>query len=225
MKKFLTIILVILGILVIVNLGVLDWTIFRSENGNWPTSSAWRQDGRGEEVEDEDKIASPSCELSCQKIIEEKIKEELADLPLSAGGSSVTPANAVKIPTQTLVSNEKKILYIPLINEGSVVSSNWTDVLPSEFYFNLADYSKAKEVRFLAYLSSSNNDPGYARIYDVTNNRGVDFSDLLFNKNDYTLVESSSLVIWRGNNKYTIQLRSANGTKVFIKDAKLKIIY
>jgi len=176
-------------------------------------------------TETEGKIASPSCELSCQKIIEEKIKEELADLPLSAGGSSVTPASAVKIPIQAPLSSEKKILYIPLTNEGSVVSNSWTDVLPSEFYFNLADYSGAKEVRFLAYLSSSNNDPGFARIYDTTNKRGVDFSDLLFFKSDYSLVESSPLVIWRGNNQYTVQLRSANGTKVSIKDAKLKIIY
>lgn len=205
-------------------MGVLDWMVFRSEDGLWPAfTKVTAGKDVGQEVEEsENKIATGSCELTCQDLIEEKIKEGLAKLPSPAGQSSVPTAvssRAVSPDTKT------KVVYVPLTNEGGVSSSDWTDVVPSEFYFNLADYPGVKEVRFEAFLSSVNDDQGYARIYDATNKRGVDFSDLLFSKSAYTRIESSRMVIWNGNNKYTVQLRSANGTKVQIKDAKLKVLF
>lgn len=209
MKIFWKIVLVVLGVLMVTNLGVLDREVFNSKIKD--------QRSKLDEItvaEPEDKTASPSCELSCQEIIEEKIQEELAKLPSPAGQSPVSTNGS-----------KAKVVYVPLMNEGSVSSSSWTDIVPSEFYFNLADYPGAKEVRFEAFLSSANNDQGYGRIYDATNKRGVDFSDLSFAKSAYTRVESGAMVIWSGNNKYTVQLRSVNGTSVFLKDGKLKIIY
>lgn len=215
MRKVWIFVLVMLGILVMVNLGVLDWQYVSKSK----RISEVELTKASESVE---KTASDSCPLLCQEIIKEEIRKELAKLPSLAGQSSVSPA---VYPTTAVANNKAKIVYIPLINEGTVSSSGWTDILPSEFYFNLADYPGAKEVRFEAFLSSSNDDPGYARIYDVTNKRGVDFSDLLFNKSAFTRVESSKVVIWSGNNKYSVQMRSGNATKVQIKDAKLKIYY
>lgn len=215
MKKYLIVLACVAGILIIGNLVFLDWQFF-NQSGNKDETGLVNQ------TQEEEKSATDSCRLSCGEIIEEKIKEELAKLPSMAGQSSISP---VVYPTVASTNSRAKVVYIPLINEGSVSSAEWTDVLPSEFYFNWSDYPGAKEIRFEAFLSSANDDPGYARIYDATNKRGVDFSDLLFGKSAYTRVESGKMVIWGGNNKYTVQLRSANATKVQIKDAKLKIFY
>lgn len=213
MKKGLIILFCLLGIMVLGNLVFLDWQYFSKSDIAPPPVI---------QIQEENKIATGSCQLECQEIINEEIKQELAKLPSMAGQSSISP---VVYPTTAAVNNKPKIVYIPLVTDGSVSSVDWTDIIPSEFYFNWSDYPGAKEVRFEAFLSSANDDPGYARIYDVTNKRGVDFSDLPFNKSAFTRVESGKMVVWSGNSKYTVQLRSVNATKVLIKDAKLKVLY
>ena len=193
------------------NLVFLDWRLFWSEDEKWEVRTTG-------ETKEEEKVATDSCGLVCQEMIEEKIQEELARLPSPAGQS---PVPVVSLPA----SGKPKTVYVPLITSGTVASASWTDVVPSEFYFDLVDYPNVKEVRFEAYLLSSNNDMVYGRIYDQTNKRGVDFSDIQTNSSTFTREESSKITIWRGNNKYTVQLRSVNATLVQIKDAKLKVIY
>jgi len=211
MKKGLKIFLIIFGILMFGNLVFLDWRLFWSEDEKWEVRTTG-------ETKEEEKVATDSCGLVCQEMIEEKIQEELARLPSPAGQS---PVPVVSLPA----SGKPKTVYVPLITSGTVASASWTDVVPSEFYFDLVDYPNVKEVRFEAYLLSSNNDMVYGRIYDQTNKRGVDFSDIQTNSSTFTREESSKITIWRGNNKYTVQLRSVNATLVQIKDAKLKVIY
>lgn len=216
MKKNLIISACIVGTLIVGNLVFLDWRFFSQSKSKDETLLV-------NQIPEENKLATGSCQLSCKEIIEEEIKLELAKLPSLAGQSSVSPPVSTRFPIQT--NNKPKIVYIPLITDGSVSSVDWKEVLPSEFYFDLANYPSAKEFRFEAYLSSANDDRGFARLYDVTNKRGVDFSDLSFNKSEFIRIESSAIKIWSGNNKYTLQLRSVNGTKVQIKEAKLKIYY
>ena len=216
MKKGLIIFACIVGILVVGNLFFLDWRFF-SQSKSKDEALLVNQ------IQEEEKLATRSCQLSCQEIIEEEIKQELAKLPSLAGQSSVSPPVSTRLPTQ--INNKPKIIYVPLITDGSVSSVDWKEVVPSEFYFDPANYPGAKEFRFEAYLSSANDDRGFARLYDATNKRGVDSSDLSFNRSEFTRVESSAVKIWSGNNKYTLQLRSVNGTKVQIKEAKLKIYY
>ena len=231
MKKIIIIFLGVLGFLIVVNLGILDWVVFRSESGKWEVGG-WKLERiigseklNEEEFTTKDTIATGSCELACQDLIEEKIKEELSKLPSLAGQSSVSPTVVIKTKTPTSVNGKPKIVYMPLVAGGSMGTVDWADIVPSEFYFNLSDYPNVKEVRFEAYLSSVNGDQVFARLYDATNNRGVDYSDLLTANTAFTRIESSSMKIWAGNNKYTVQLRSVNGTSVLLKDAKLKIIY
>lgn len=203
------------------NLLFLNWHVFfKSEKSQ--SSANFKE--AGETLVEEDKVATDSCGLVCQKEIEEKIKEELAKMPSPAGQSSVSPSPQKQyLPEPS--STQSKVLYIPLVTSGSVSSVTWVDITPSEFYFDLGNYPGTKEVRFETYLLSLNNDMVYSRLYDVTNKRGVDFSDLQTNASSFTRVESSAMKIWRGNNKYTVQLRSVNGTQAQLKDAKLKIMY
>jgi len=53
----------------------------------------------------------------------------------------------------------------------------------------------------------------------------VDYSDLSTANGVFSRLESRAIIIWLGNNKYTVQLRSENGTEVQLKEAKLKIVF
>ena len=229
LNKLPKIFLILFGILITANLLFLDRKMFKNwklEIGNEKLEQRARSENKGtnNELALDNKIATDSCGLICQKTIAEKIKEELAKIPSPAGQSSVSPV-VIKKPTVQPTTNQSRVVYVPLITSGSVSSVSWADVIPSEFYFDLNDYQGAKEIRFQAYILSLNNDLVTARLYDVTNGRGVDFSDIQTASSTFTRVESSSIKIWRGNNKYTVQLRSVNGTQAQLKDAKLKIIF
>lgn len=209
MQKGLKIVFVLLGVLVLVNLFFLDWQFFN------------KREARPAEISNapEKPAVVNSCGEVCESLISQKVIEAVA---------KITPP--VAVITQKAVgassSVQTKVAFVPLGTEGAVSSVSFADIIPSEFYFDLENYPGVKEVRFEAYIMALN--PGtkiYARLYDQTNKRGVDLSDIQTSSGTYERQESSAVVIWRGNNKYTVQLRSVNGTEVRLKDAKLRIIY
>jgi len=166
-------------------------------------------------------ILESQCLDECQKIIDQKISEALAKIPTQKPEKTMS----VIVPTSA-PATQAKAIYIPLVTEGTTVSTSWVDIVPSEFYFNLADYPGATQVRFICYLQALHGSAKvYARLYDQTNKRAVDYSQLETQNDSYTLLESSGITIWRGNNQYTVQLKSENGTQVLLKEAKLKIIF
>jgi hypothetical protein len=227
------IILVLFGLSVLINLIIVDFWFLKKKEEIVKDSSAEEspltlpEEGErketeevGEEItEDEVNLNNLSCPEKCQKLIEERIEEAIARIPTQTSQAKVV------IPT-TAASDKTKMIYVPLVTEGSTVNTTWTDIVPSEFYFDLNDYPGVKEIRFTAYIQAVQGAAKvYARLYDQTNKRGVDYSDIETQSGNYTLVESSKMTIWRGNNKYTVQLKSLNGTQVLLKDAKLKILF
>lgn len=201
------------------NLGFLDYRLIVGRQ-----ETEWKLEKEEEVLLVEAPGASASagaCGESCRQLITEVVKEEIGRLSLVAGQSGTSPVPKTNGKTST----QAKTAYVPLVTDGSIAAIVWTDIVPSEFYFDLGDYPGAKEVRFQAFLLSLNNDLVSARLCDQTNKRGVDFSDLQTSSSTFTRLESSGIKIWRGSNKYSIQLRSVNGTQVQLKDAKLKIIY
>lgn len=220
MNKNLKILLIVFGVLIIANFSVLDFFLVKDR---FLTKSSKLSVSQEILPVEETKVATDSCGLLCQETIVQKIGEELSRLPSPAGQSSVSPS--VPKATVTPSNGKPKVVYVPLAADGAVSSATWTDIVPSEFYFDLGNYPGAKEIRFEIYLLSLNNDLVSARLYDATNKRAIDFSDLQTTSSTFTRQESSPLVIWRGNNKYTLQLRSVNGTQAQLKDARLKILY
>ncbi|HUV71417.1 MAG TPA: hypothetical protein VMW25_00265 [Clostridia bacterium] len=216
-RKVVKVFLVLGFIFLLVNLLVLDYFWFSSKKALTGASFTASL------------TPSLACEEACQETIAEKIKEELAKITPEAGQSSVSfSPTPILWPTKVSVVTEAKakVVYIPLVSSGSTVSTTWADIVPSEFYFDLSDYPLAKEVKFETYLLALHGSAKvYARLYDQTNKRGVDYSDLETQSPSFVRVESSPIVIWRGNNKYTIQLRSANGTEVQLQEAKLKVVF
>lgn len=220
MSKSLKILLIVFGALIFANFSVLDFFLVKEKFLLKPGQGSVTNEAISLK---ETKVATDSCGLACQQTIVQKIGEELSRLPSPAGQSSVSPSLPTKIPTP--MNGKPKVVYIPLVADGSISSILWTDIVPSEFYFDLSSYPGAREVHFEVYLLSLNNDLVSTQLYDATNKRAVDFSDLQTTSSTFTRLESSPLVIWRGNNKYTLQLHSVNGTQAQLKDARLKILY
>lgn len=208
MQKGLKFVFGLLGVLVLINLFFLDWQLLNQKEAKEAETNAV-----------DNPVVANSCGEACEEIIAGKVNEAVA---------KITPPVAVVTQKVTSVSSgvQTKVAFVPLGAEGAVSSISFADITPSEFYFDLESYPGAKEVRFEAYIMALN--PGtkiYARLYDQTNKRGVDMSDIQTSSGTYERQESSGIVIWRGNNKHTVQLRSVNGTEARLKDAKLRIIY
>lgn len=219
MKIFYKIVQVLFVILVLTNLGFFDYKYWQEKKAGDIALTP-----KNEEIsKSEASISADFCGASCQETIKNKIEEELNKLPNLAGQSSVSPS--IPKPKTSPATNQPKIVYIPLVSSGNVSSINWTDIVPSEFYFDLSDYPSVKEVRFEAFLLSANGDLVSARLYDQSNKRGVDYSELQSSNSVFTRLQSSATKIWRGNNKYTVQLKSVNGTGVQLREAKLIIIF
>lgn len=207
--KLLKILFIAFAVVILFNLAALDFF--------------WLRRTTPVEVEKAAEEESDSCKTTCLKEIAGKVQEEVAKNLPPAGPTLVPLAPAVcKIPTST----QSKVIYIPLTTSGTTKATTWADIIPSEFYFDLASYPGAKEVRFETYLSAVNGAARvFARLYDATNKRGVDASDLSTQNEAFTRLESGALSIWRGNNKYTVQIKSEIGIEAQLKEARLKILF
>lgn len=225
-EKIKKILLVLFGLIVCINLALLDFWLIKVNNQFLSFSSeTYKKQGSLENIlktlksTSDSKIFQDACDSDCQKQIIQKVKDEVVRIPSPTSViSKISPA----------VGQENfgaRVIYVPLITNGAVSSMNWTDIVPSEFYFDLKDYPEVKEIRLVAYLLSVNNDMGFARLYDNTNKRWAYFSDVQTNNSSFTRVESKPIELLKGNNKYTVQLRSVNATQVQLKDAKLKIVF
>jgi len=210
-EKLPKIILAIFLILVLLNLGFLDWWIIRNRG------KAGNQADLSREIDEVKETVgatpTPGCQPGCLEIIAEKVVQAISALP-----TPKTSKTTVVVPT--ISSAPAKVSYIPLISEAAVGSEDWQDILPSDFYFDLKDYPTAKNVRFEVYLKGNTS----VRLYDLTNKRAVDYSDLSSSSEAFELQRSSDLTIWRGNNLYRLQGRTLSGFQGYIKEAKLKII-
>lgn len=216
-EKLSKIFIVIILVLIFLNLLWLDYQTIAKKDGNFPVS----QKTPPSLLTADSKETSETCSESCQAAIVEKVLASLPTLVPQATTSALLPTPGTK---QT--SQQPKVLYIPLVTSASSVNTAWTDIVPSEFYFNLEDYPGAKEVRFEGYLLALHGSAKvWARIYDSTNARAVDYSEIETQNSGFTRIESSGMIIWRGNNKYTVQLKSLNGTEVQLKEAKLKVFF
>jgi len=158
------------------------------------------------------------CSSVCQQLIEEKINQAIATL--SAEEKS-RPAATVA-PTQSIPATT----YVPLGNGGSTGQRDWTTLSGSEFVFNLADYPKGTKAYWQANLKTAHaNSRCFARIYDKTNLRAVDFSEQTTSKTDYETLLSQPLSIWSGENHYQVEIKSLDGSTCHLGSPRLLVKY
>lgn len=212
-------ILWVFGILLVINLVGLDFIWISSQKKQATETSQILVATPAPTTASQSAQTALNCS-NCQSLIKDEIAKAIP---------SITP----KVTTQTVASkpapaesSSNKISYISIGSGGSINNMSWADLPGTDFYFDLSDYPGAKSVRWEASLQSfTSSDPVYARLYDVTNNRGVDGSDLSTTASSYTYIRSSDLSIWRGNNLYRVQARGSSGNTVNLSSPRLKVIF
>lgn len=212
-----------IGILLIFNLLFLDFF--------------WVKGGKKGKVSEETKISPLSeviptnnpltvpeisgvCSASCKTYITEEISDAISNLsyPTQVPYPTSQPAS--------LSESFLKAVFIPIGSSGSTTETSWADISGTDFYFDLANYSNVNsvlwEVSLQSYLSSN---PVYIRLYDVTNKRAVDGSELNTGSSSYVYLRSGNLIIWRGENLYRIQAKSSGGNQVNFNSPKMKVTF
>jgi len=211
-----------IGGLIILNLLVLDFVWVNQQKIN---SLSKKEVGK-ESAATPTPISTPfvsqitppeECSETCQSFIDQKIEEAISKLPTQppTGKSAVQP---------TQIPSASRVAYITLGGSDLTSATDWADISGTDFYFDLTDYPTATGVRWEISLSAFlAGNKVYARLYDVTNNRAVDFSELFTESGTSTLQRSIDLAIWRGNNLYRVQGKSSTGTPAYLDSPRMRI--
>jgi hypothetical protein len=222
MENKLKVFVIGIGALIVINLLVLDFIwINQRKEGPTPESLAV--------ITPTTAIPSPTptlltteitppegCSKECSSYIDQKISEAISGLPTAAPQKTIVPAQ----PTPS-----SKVSYITIGGSSSTNSTSWQDIPGTDFYFDLSDYPTATGVRWeISLRSFLAGNLVYARLYDVTNSRAVDFSELSSDSGISELKRSVEIAIWRGNNLYRVQGKSSTGTPAYLDSPRLRII-
>lgn len=110
------------------------------------------------------------------------------------------------------------------INSGSTTDAwDWKKVEGSDFWLDQSLYGEVSEVTMQGWID---NGSGQVRLYDSTNNRAVDYSEMKITSSTGVAASfyTKPLAIWRGQNAYYLQVRANSGSKVSLSGVKLKIL-
>lgn len=119
-------------------------------------------------------------------------------------------------------SGQKQNFYA--LSGGTVTSGSWTGVPGSEFWLDLALYGNVSQVTWEGWLQNFDGSAvARARLYDITNHRVVDFSEVGQTGKQKASFYSPALAIWRGQNQYRVEVMSTTSNPVTISEARLKI--
>jgi|WetSurMetagenome_2_1015567.scaffolds.fasta_scaffold78875_4 hypothetical protein len=124
--------------------------------------------------------------------------------------------NAGTSATGTTKSTET---YVALTG-GTISDTNWTKIAGSDFTLDTALYGKTVTVTWQGVIDGG---AGSVRLYDVTNHRAVDYSDFTTTVGQNTSFYSKTVSIWRGQNQYYIEAKSAAGS-ITVSSPSLKIV-
>lgn len=129
----------------------------------------------------------------------------------------VLEKNAGLIKTSSLGKTKE---YFVSLTGGSVESYDWVALSGSEFVLDTGLYGANVEVSWQGWMDGGS---GMARVYDLTNKRVVDFSEVTLKNPSKSSFYSKPMMIWRGQNQYRIEVKSLSGP-VTISSARLKIL-
>lgn len=104
---------------------------------------------------------------------------------------------------------------------GRVTSSTWQKIDGSEFTLDASLYGSSVEISWQGWLESGY---GSVRLYDSTNYRAVDNSEISVDSGVKSSFYSKPLSIWRGQNQYYIEGRNPWGEPVVVSTPRLKIV-
>lgn len=159
------------------------------------------------------------CTDVCKNEIEKQIENALA---LSDKYQPTTTTSVIPSQAKT---KAKFTSYIPIPGSGSTLSTNWIDMAGTDFYFTKSDYPGYIESYLEVNMKLINsNGTGYIRLYDVTNARAVDGSEVTTSSSVSIFVGSKNLSIWEGYNHYRIQAKSLTADTTVFESGRIKVI-
>lgn len=210
------VILVTLLMLIIINISFLDWKVFIGEKTriNQESSNTYKNPSPLPAEITSNSIEENVCSLSCQNMIKEATS--------SIKTNTISNQN---IPQTIYLPPKNNDIYIPL-GVGSIKNTTWTDLSGIESQINSDDYKDAKEIYFEATLRiPTGNGKVFARLYNITDNHPVWFSDVSGEGQSGVLVRSGKISLDKGNKLYRVQMYTTLGYESILDNARIKIIF
>lgn len=169
-----------------------------------------------ERTEQEDIIVEESCDESCVQAL---IAEAVASLQ---GGVGLTPTPTIKPgeAKKPAASHEESVA----LSGGESSSSDWVSVGVGT-YIDTALYGELVSATWSGVAEIiGGSGAGRIRLYDATNSRMVDGSELMVKDTEKISFYSGNLSIWRGQNQYFIQIKSETGSQIKVSNAVMKLV-
>lgn len=171
-----------------------------------------------------------SCGEECVgKVVDSKMTswwDKLAsERPRAVSTTATEPALTTTevVKTQATKPQQTKYLSYRAIGGGMGASTNWTQV-GEKFFFDAGLYPEGVKVTLEGWMQNSEGvGLGSVRLYDITNGRAVDGSEISINSKSRASFYTKQLSIWRGMNQYSLEVKSDTGYLVSITDGRLKI--
>jgi hypothetical protein len=219
------VLIVLLGLLLVGNLAYLDYLIFFKKVSKEKDISLPVVLEQGDSLSGQKVVSQPvsACGPACQARITEEVAQAVATI---SGETKETVVQKI-IEKTVQPTPAPQTLYLALGSGASTTSTSWSDVGGSEFVFDLADYRSGSQTKVYWQVNQKAehaNSRCFARIYDVTNNRAVDFSEQTTDQTSFQNHTSSQLSIWWGKNNHRLQIKSLNGITCFLEAPRLIII-
>lgn len=159
--------------------------------------------------------AQTDCDLDCLGDKMAALTRRVTALEKSVGVGGVSPKKAVAPTTK-----KAKESFLAIAG-GIAVGGDWTKLPGTDFWFDQSLYGEVMTVTLEGWVD---NGSGQVRLYDATNNRGVDGSEVAVNASGKASFYSQPLAIWRGQNQYYIQIKNVNLVAVAVSSPRLRII-
>lgn len=175
-----------------------------------------------ERKEDNQEINEDGCNEECvKKLISEALVELEVEKSLSVTPTPTSTKVIAKTPTTSLPSQLS--VETVRLGDGSGSGSEWVNV-GSGTWINTSLYGQLESATWSGWaLIPGGSGIARIRLYDATNNRVVDGSEVMIKDVSETSFYSGNLSIWRGQNQYFVQVKSESGESVGVKEATMKL--
>lgn len=107
-----------------------------------------------------------------------------------------------------------------VLSGGTVNASEWTKMSGTDFALDASLYGSSVEISWQGWIE---NGYGSVRLYDDTNHRAVDNSEISVDSGVRSSFYSKPVSIWRGQNSYYIQGKNPWG-EMTLSQPRLKIV-
>lgn len=154
--------------------------------------------------------AQAACDIDCLSEKVTVLTRRVAALERLSGVGGKT--------AKTSAGSKENFMNLP---SGSAMGTDWTKIEGTDFWFDQSLYGN---VAYVIYSGWVENGTGFVRLFDKTNGRAVDGSEVAVAANTRASFYSGNLAIWRGQNQYYLQVKNLQGNTVTVTGMRLKIV-